>query len=70
MSNQDDTPTHIHRSRKRRWSKKERMVMSIRRAEASKRKVTLPTPPRINGDRTERGDCDSEIVAQFGSAID
>ena len=70
MSNLDDTPTHIHRSRKRRWSKKERMIMSIRRAEASTREVTLPTPPWMNRDRTERGDYDSDIVAQFGSAID
>ena len=70
MSNLDDTPTHIHRSRKRRWSKKERMVMSIRRAEASKREVTLSTPPWAEVDRTERGDCDGDIVAQFGSAID
>ena len=70
MSTLDDTPTHIHRSRKRRWSKKERMIMSIRRAEASKREVTLPTPPWMNRDRTERGDYDSDIVAQFGSAID
>jgi hypothetical protein len=44
--------------------------MSIRRAEASKREVTLSKPPWMKGDRTERGDCDGEIVAQFGSAID
>ena len=44
--------------------------MSIRRAEASKREVTLSTPPWMEEDRTERGDCGSEIVAQFGSAID
>jgi hypothetical protein len=32
--------------------------------------VTLSKPPWMKGDRTERGDCDGEIVAQFGSAID